>query len=58
MKTNVYGLSWTLGKLLSVITKDLEMEEETQWAHLPYWQQRVPGLFVLGSFSSLCVEDK
>lgn len=58
MKTNVYDVSWTLGKLLSLITKGLEMEEETHWSHLPYWQQRVPGLFALSSFCSLCFTDK
>lgn len=29
MKTNVYGVSWALGELLSLIKKGLEMEEET-----------------------------
>lgn len=46
-----------IGELLSLITKDLEMEEETHSSHLPYWQQRILELFALHSFSLLYFTD-
>lgn len=46
-----------IGELVSLITKDLEMEEETHSFHLPYWQQRILELFALDSFSLLYFTD-